>query len=57
MVLLVPINVAIASVSKRFQAMQMKHKDKRIKIMSEILHGIKVGYNWIITHIHEYMHM
>jgi hypothetical protein len=57
MVLLVPINVAIASVSKRYQAMQMKHKDRRIKIMSEILHGIKVGSKWTITHIHEYMHI
>ena len=42
MVLLIPVNVGIASMSKKFQIKQMKEKDKRVKMMSEILQGIKV---------------
>ncbi|KAK2187609.1 hypothetical protein NP493_160g03030 [Ridgeia piscesae] len=42
MVLLVPINGYIAKATRKLQMEQMKHKDSRIKLMSEILNGIKV---------------
>ncbi|XP_029433021.1 multidrug resistance-associated protein 1-like isoform X2 [Rhinatrema bivittatum] len=42
MVLLVPINAVIAMKSKKYQVAQMKSKDNRIKLMHEILNGIKV---------------
>ncbi|XP_047562923.1 ATP-binding cassette sub-family C member 3 isoform X2 [Lutra lutra] len=42
MVLLIPLNGAVAMKMRAFQAEQMKFKDSRIKLMSEILAGIKV---------------
>ncbi|MGH0114521.1 UNVERIFIED_CONTAM: hypothetical protein FKN15_019661 [Acipenser sinensis] len=42
MVLLIPLNAAIAMKTRAFQAEQMQYKDARIKLMSEILNGIKV---------------
>ena len=42
MLLLVPFNAAIASYSKRLQAKQMVFKDSRIKLINEVLNGIKV---------------
>ncbi|XP_044926267.1 ATP-binding cassette sub-family C member 3 isoform X2 [Mustela putorius furo] len=42
MVLLIPLNGAVAVKMRAFQAEQMKFKDSRIKLMSEILAGIKV---------------
>ncbi|KAJ8247979.1 hypothetical protein GJAV_G00236800 [Gymnothorax javanicus] len=41
MVLMVPLNTLLASKSRSFQMKNMKHKDKRMKIMNEILNGIK----------------
>uniref|UniRef100_A0A8B9ZKM2 Multidrug resistance-associated protein 1 n=1 Tax=Anas platyrhynchos TaxID=8839 RepID=A0A8B9ZKM2_ANAPL len=41
MILLVPINAVMAMKTKTYQA-QMKSKDNRIKLMNEILNGIKV---------------
>ncbi len=48
MVLLIPINGAIAAKSRQFQVKQMKHKDTRVKNMNEILQGIKIIklYGW-----------
>jgi ATP-binding cassette subfamily C (CFTR/MRP) protein 1 len=43
MFLMVPLNIIIASKSKKWQTIQMKKKDKRIKMMNEILSGIKVS--------------
>ena len=43
MVLLIPINGAIAAKSRQFQVQQMKQKDIRVKSMNEILQGIKVS--------------
>ncbi|NXL09578.1 MRP3 protein, partial [Mesembrinibis cayennensis] len=42
MVLLIPFNSAIAMKTRTFQVEQMRHKDSRIKLMNEILSGIKV---------------
>ncbi|XP_025062211.1 multidrug resistance-associated protein 1 isoform X6 [Alligator sinensis] len=42
MVLLVPLNAVMAVKTKTYQVAQMKNKDNRIKLMNEILNGIKV---------------
>ncbi|XP_043945094.1 multidrug resistance-associated protein 1 isoform X2 [Protopterus annectens] len=42
MVLLVPVNAFLAMKTKNYQVAQMKSKDNRIKLMNEILNGIKV---------------
>ncbi|CAK8671759.1 unnamed protein product [Clavelina lepadiformis] len=51
MVLLIPINGYIASRAHKLQIEQMKHKDERIKVMNEILNGIKVlkMYAWELS--------
>ncbi|XP_035257042.1 canalicular multispecific organic anion transporter 1 [Anguilla anguilla] len=41
MVLMAPINGLLATKSRGFQMENMKYKDKRMKIMNEILNGIK----------------
>ena len=47
-VLAIPINTVIAKFTRKLQLAQMKNKDKRIKLMNEILSGIKVIklYGW-----------
>ncbi|XP_068114091.1 ATP-binding cassette sub-family C member 2 [Hyperolius riggenbachi] len=42
MILLVPINAVIATKSRSFQMKNMKNKDSRMKLMNEILNGIKI---------------
>ncbi|NXW34750.1 MRP3 protein, partial [Phaetusa simplex] len=42
MVLLIPFNSAIAMKTRAYQVEQMRYKDSRIKLMNEILGGIKV---------------
>ncbi|XP_053424694.1 ATP-binding cassette sub-family C member 3 isoform X3 [Nycticebus coucang] len=42
LVLLIPLNGAVAMKMRAFQVQQMKLKDSRIKLMNEILGGIKV---------------
>jgi len=42
MVILIPINIVIVRKMRALSAENMKHKDKRIKLMNEILNGIKV---------------
>uniref|UniRef100_A0A0K8S5R1 ABC transmembrane type-1 domain-containing protein n=1 Tax=Lygus hesperus TaxID=30085 RepID=A0A0K8S5R1_LYGHE len=42
MIIIIPVNGFIANKMKTLQIKQMKNKDERIKIMSEILSGIKV---------------
>lgn len=42
MILLIPINGFIVSKVRTLQVTQMKNKDERVKLMSEILNGIKV---------------
>lgn len=42
MIIMIPINAVITNKLKQFQVKQMNLKDKRIKMMNEILNGIKV---------------
>ena len=42
MILLMPVNGFIANATKKLQLQQMKYKDQRVKLMNEILSGIKV---------------
>ncbi|KAF9429896.1 ATP-binding cassette, sub-C (CFTR MRP), member 9 [Podila epigama] len=42
MLLTIPINARLSVVMKTLQQAQMKNKDKRIKLMNEILNGIRV---------------
>nr|AAF61707.1 canalicular multispecific organic anion transporter cMOAT [Mus musculus] len=42
MVLLVPVNGVLATKIRKIQVQNMKNKDKRLKIMNEILSGIKI---------------
>ncbi|XP_054570748.1 multidrug resistance-associated protein 1 [Eptesicus fuscus] len=42
MVLMVPLNAVMAMKTKTYQVAHMKSKDSRIKLMNEILNGIKV---------------
>uniref|UniRef100_A0A8C3M273 Canalicular multispecific organic anion transporter 2 n=1 Tax=Chrysolophus pictus TaxID=9089 RepID=A0A8C3M273_CHRPC len=42
MVLLIPFNSAVAIKTRAYQVEQMRYKDSRIKLMNEILGGIKV---------------
>ena len=41
MVFSIPLNAAIARVLKRMQETQMKNRDKRTRMMSELLNNIK----------------
>ncbi|XP_026557029.1 canalicular multispecific organic anion transporter 1 isoform X1 [Pseudonaja textilis] len=42
LVLLFPLNAVLVTKSRRIQVKNMKHKDERMKIMNEILNGIKI---------------
>ncbi|XP_041645026.1 canalicular multispecific organic anion transporter 1 [Cheilinus undulatus] len=42
MILMVPINGLLANKARKLQIENMKYKDKRLKIMNEILNGIKI---------------
>ena len=42
MIILIPVNAFIASNAKTLQIKQMKNKDERVKLMNEILSGMKV---------------
>ncbi|XP_018568582.1 multidrug resistance-associated protein 1-like [Anoplophora glabripennis] len=42
MIILIPLNGFIANKIKTMQIKQMKYKDERVKLMNEILNGIKV---------------
>ncbi|XP_034253299.1 multidrug resistance-associated protein 1-like isoform X3 [Thrips palmi] len=42
MIILIPVNGVIASKVKNLQITQMKYKDERVKLMNEILSGMKV---------------
>lgn len=41
-VLMLPLNAAIAAGIQQLQIKQMKRKDERVKLINEILSGIKV---------------
>ncbi|KAF9109012.1 hypothetical protein BGX27_008133, partial [Mortierella sp. AM989] len=42
MLLMIPLNAKLSLVMQRYQKRQMEFKDKRIKLMNEILNGIRV---------------
>ena len=42
MILLMPVNAVVSIFMRRFHAKMMSKKDKRMKIINEILNGIKV---------------
>uniref|UniRef100_A0A8C3AE20 ATP-binding cassette, sub-family C (CFTR/MRP), member 3 n=1 Tax=Cyclopterus lumpus TaxID=8103 RepID=A0A8C3AE20_CYCLU len=42
MIMLIPFNAVIAMKTRAYQVEQMQYKDSRIKLMNEILNGIKV---------------
>ena len=42
MILLIPINSVIAAKVRTLQLAQMKNKDQRVKMMNELLSGVKV---------------
>jgi len=48
MVVAIPLNAVVASFTRKFQLEQMINKDKRVKLMNEILGGVKVLklYGW-----------
>lgn len=43
MIIMIPLNGFIASRIKTYQIRQMKYKDERVKLMNEVLSGIKVS--------------
>jgi len=43
MVLMMPLNAVLATYQRKFQVQQMGLKDSRIKLMNEVLNGIKVN--------------
>jgi len=43
MILLIPFNAYISIKQRKLQINLMRYKDSRIKLMSEILNGIKVS--------------
>ncbi|XP_021375006.1 multidrug resistance-associated protein 1-like [Mizuhopecten yessoensis] len=43
MIVMIPVNAVIAKKSRDLQMQQMKFKDSRIKLMNEVLNGIKVS--------------
>ena len=42
MILMMPLNAVIAMKQRKLQVAQMTYKDGRIKLMNEVLNGIKV---------------
>ncbi|KAL6072198.1 hypothetical protein STEG23_017179, partial [Scotinomys teguina] len=42
MILLIPVNGVLATKNRKIQVQNMKYKDKRLKLMNEILSGIKI---------------
>ena len=55
MVLMIPVNAALAIRQRKLQKGQMKNKDNRMKLMDEILNGIKVIklYAWYVRWMRE----
>lgn len=51
LILMLPINAYLATIMRRCQMEQMKKKDERVKLMNEILNGMKVLklYAWEIS--------
>ena len=43
MLVMIPVNAVIAAKSRQYQVALMQRKDSRIKIVNEVLNGIKVS--------------
>ena len=54
MILLIPLNAFIATKLKALQVKQMKEKDNRVKLMNEILQGIKVTSYCLVLQFFNY---
>lgn len=48
MIILIPINGVIANRVEKLQVKQMKNKDERVKLMNEVLNGIKVRITYLL---------
>jgi ABC-type bacteriocin/lantibiotic exporter with double-glycine peptidase domain len=59
MVLMIPINSFVATQMKKYQIAQMTNKDKRVKLMDEVLNGIKVLklYAWEPSFLNKLIHI
>ncbi|CAI2167258.1 20609_t:CDS:10 [Funneliformis geosporum] len=59
MIMMIPINAFIASKMRTLQKKQMKNKDDRIRLMNEILNGIKVIklYAWESAFLKKVFHV
>ena len=42
MILMIPVNSIVAAINRRLQVRQMSLKDSRVKLINEVLNGIKV---------------
>lgn len=51
MVLLIPVNAVVATKTRKYQMQQMKLKDARLKLMNEVLSGIKVSQCSCLFHV------
>ena len=51
MILMAPLNAVIAASMKKLQMSQMRNKDRRTKLMDEILNGMKILklYAWEVS--------
>ncbi|KAK7026475.1 Multidrug resistance-associated protein 1 [Halocaridina rubra] len=48
LILLIPVNSFVANKIKLLQTVQMNHKDRRIKLLAEIINGIKASESkWV----------
>lgn len=57
MIILIPVNGVIASRIKTYQIRQMKFKDDRVKLMNEILSGIKVKQKAFLDFLCSYLNL
>src|SRR5699024_5443040 len=53
LVLIIPLNAWISSCQNRYQTKQMEEKDERVKVINEVLGGIRVIklYGWEVPFI------
>ncbi len=52
-ILAVPLNAVAAGIARRYQYVQMDNKDQRVKLMNEILGGIKVHFSIKFEHFRD----
>jgi ATP-binding cassette, subfamily C (CFTR/MRP), member 1 len=42
LIILIPVNAFIANIVQKLETKKMKYKDERVKLMNEVLNGVKV---------------